>query len=234
MKLAVIQHRLRDGAESDARALADAAAAAGERGAEVIVFPEVSSLQERDGAGQNLLSILLADLPAFCIVPSVDPDVRGFGLVAPLPGPFSAPGGGLGTVGVCVGDACIDEAELAHIAQESPGIVVLSPRSETDLQAEAMLEFAIALSDSLAGVVVVAECSGAEPLSTGHGGSAIVMLGEVVAEALAYDDILLADIPLPVPQPAPREPLPPVPPLLEQRLRHHSGQPAIEHGADVS
>ena len=128
----------------------------------------------------------------------------------------------------------MDRASLGEVASRHPSIVVLSPRSETDLQAEAMLEYAIALSSSLAGLMVVAECSGAEPLETGHGGSAIVVLGDVVAEALADDDILVADVALPLAEPHPREPLPVVPPLLAQRVAHHAGRIAVEHGADVS
>ena len=120
------------------------------------------------------------------------------------------------------------------VAAQTPTLAVLSPRSETDLQAEAMLEFAIELSDSLAGVIVIAECSGAEPLEVGHGGSAIIVLGEVVAEALSDDDVLIAEVPTPFPQPSPREPLPAVPPLLAQRFDLHSGRLSVEHGPDLS
>lgn len=234
MKIAAIQHRVRDSVEADARALAHAAADASARGAEVVVFPDVPSLQDDDGAGHRLLSELVRDVPAFCIVPSIDPLTRGVAVVAALPAPISAPGGGLGVASLLVGDACIDAIEIARVALQSPAFAVLSPRSETDLQAEAMLEFAIALSDSLAGVIVIAECAGAEALEVGHGGSAIIVLGAVVAEALSDDDVLVADVALPFPQPSPREPLPQVPPLLAQRLAHHRGRLPIEHGPDLS
>lgn len=234
MKIAAIQHRVRESADADVHALAAAAAVASQRGAEVIVFPDVSSLQDDDAAGQTLLSELVRDVPAFCIVPSVDPELRSAAMIAEMPAPVSAPGGGLGLVCVLIGDACMDSEELLRVDSASPSLAVLSPRSENDLQAEAMLEFAIALSDSLAGVVVIAECAGAEPLEIGHGGSAIVVLGDVVAEALFDDDVLVAEVLLPFPQPSPREPLPPVPPLLVQRLAHHNGIASNEHGPDVS
>jgi hypothetical protein len=151
-----------------------------------------------------------------------------------LPASFSVSGGQSGVASLIFGDACMDGTEIARVAKQSPSLVVLSPGSETDLQAEAMLEYAIGLSDSLAGVIVIAECSGGEPLEVGHGGSAIIVLGDVVAEALVEDDLLVAEVPQPFPQPSPREPLPPVPPLLEQRVAHHTGHTGIEHGPDVS
>jgi hypothetical protein len=234
MKIAAIQHRVRESAEADARALADAALNASARGADMIVFPEVSSLQHGDAAGQRLLASLIRDIPAFCIVPSVDPASRGVAIAAALPEPVAEVVGGEGVAGLFVGDSCIDAAELVDIARLAPSLAVLSPRSETDLQAESMLEFAIELSDSLAGVVVIAECAGAEPLDVGHGGSAIIVLGDVVAEALFDDDVLVADVASPFPQPSPREPIPAIPPLLAQRFAHHSGDLPVEHGPDLS
>jgi len=234
MKIAAVQHRVRENAEADARTLGAAAAAASQRGAEIIVFPDVPSLQIDAGAGHHLLLSLTRDLPAFCIIPSVDPESRGMAVTAGLPALFSAGGEGLGVACILVGDACIDAAELMRASQSRPALAILCPRSETDLQAEAMLEFAVALSDSLAGLVVIAECAGAEPLESGHGGSAIVLLGEVSAEAFADDDVILAEVPVPIPQPSPREPLPLVPPLLGQRFALHSGRLPRDNGPDLS
>lgn len=234
MKIAAIQHRIRPSAEEDARALAAAARSAATRGAELIVFPVVPSLQDDGAVGRSLLSELVRDVSVFCIIPSVDPATRGIAVVAGLPASFSAPGGQSGVASLIFGDACMDADEITRVARQTPSLAVLSPGSETDLQAEAMLEYAIGLSDSLTGVIVIAECSGGEPLEVGHGGSAIIVLGDVVAEALMDDDLLLAEVPQPFPQPSPREPLPPVPPLLLQRVAHHNGQTAIEHGPDVS
>ena len=234
MRIAAIQHRLRDDADGDASALAQAAVAAVGRGADLIVFPSVPSLHLDSGAGHLLLSELVADVAATCSIPGVDMAAKGAAAVIALPEPFSAPGLSTCMAGILVGDACMDPASVGEVASRRPSLAVLSPRSETDLQAEAMLEYAIALSSSLAGLMVVAECAGAEPLETGHGGSAIVVLGDVVAEALTDDDILVADVALPLPEPQPREPLPAVPPLLAQRVAHHAGRIAVEHGADVS
>jgi hypothetical protein len=234
MKIAAIQHRVRDRAEEDARALAAAAAHASANGAELIILPDVPWLAEGDGSARSLLVGLTGGLDGFCVVPSTDPASRGSAVVAALPERFAQPDGRATVASIVVGDACMDAVELRRAAALSPSLAVLSPRSETDLQAESMLEFGIELSDSLAGVVVIAECSGAEPLDTGHGGSAIIVLGDVVAEALDDDDVLIADIVMPFPQPSPREPVPQVPPLLAQRFAHHRGRGEVEHGPDVS
>ncbi|TPW09022.1 MAG: hypothetical protein FD127_4274, partial [Acidimicrobiaceae bacterium] len=122
-----------------------------------------------------------------------------------------------------------------RVAEDPPDVLVLAPASESDLQAEAAIEVAIGLSISVAGLVIVLDSSGAEPGTPGHGGSAIVLLGEVAAEALLEDDALIAQIPVPVPQPKPRAPLPAVPPLLLQRLAHHRGERvAFDYPADTS
>lgn len=234
MKIAALQHRVRPDAATDANALARAAEVAYERGADVIVFPDVPSLQRDDGRGHRLLVALTGTLPAYCIIPSTDPDGRGASVTAALPGTLSADGASAGTVAMLVGDSCMDAAELTRAAGQNPALAVLSPRAETDLQAESMLEFAVGLSDSLAGLVVVAECAGAEPLDAGHGGSVIVLLGEVCAEALGDDDVILAEVPFPIPQPSPRESIPPVPPLLAQRFALHQGVLPTEHGPDLS
>ena len=234
MKIAAIQHRVRASAEDDARTLAAAAAGAASRGAELIVFPDVRSLRGDDGAGRTILTDLVSDVHAFCIMPLVGLRSSGVAIVADLPWDISASDGGVGAASLIFGDACMDPSEIARVAAESPVFVVLSPSSETELQAEAMLEYAIGLSHSLAGVIVIAECAGAEPLEVGHGGSAIILLGDVMAEALLDDDVLIVDVVLPFPQPSPREALPQVPPLLAQRLAHHRGRVAIEHGPDVS
>jgi len=230
MKIAAIQHRIRDDAAADARALAEAAALAASRGADVIVLPDVPSLRAGSGDGDALLATVVRDVPAVCLTGRCDVASRGSAVTEPL----TVAGDSAGLVSVIAGDSCVAVDVLRAVASDGPSLVVLMPRNETDLQAESMLEFAIALSDSLAGVIVIAECAGAEPLEVGHGASAIIVLGDVVAEALYDDDVLFADIPLPLPQPSPREPLPLVPPLLAQRLAHHNGVAGLEHGPDLS
>lgn len=130
----------------------------------------------------------------------------------------------LGEVVVLRGDAVFDLASLTSLAHGDVDVLVLSPGSESDLQAEAVMEFAIRLSDAVAGLVLIVEDDGADPGAPGHGGSAIVMLGEVLAEAMGGSEVLVADIGLPVPRPMPRDPVPALPTILEQRLAHHEGR----------
>jgi hypothetical protein len=130
----------------------------------------------------------------------------------------------LGRVSLPVGDAAMDPEALERIYAEAPDAIIMAPRSESDLQAEAVLELAIGLSESAAGLVVVTDAAGAEPGEAGHGGSAIIVLGEVLAEAITDDELLVADITVPPSAPQPRERLPEVPTILQQRLAHHEGR----------
>lgn len=140
----------------------------------------------------------------------------------------------LGRVVVLEGDDAIDVDTIRDRTATGCDTLVLCPESESDLQAEAVLELALGLSESVAGLVVVLEDAGAEPGHPGHGGSAIVLLGEVLAEAVSDADVLEADVPEPVPSPVPREPVPGLPPILAQRLAHHRGErPEVGYLADV-
>lgn len=223
MKLAVIQHRLRDSAMSDALALAAAAEIAAGRGAELVVLPEVLALHREGTPERAEFERLMAEVPAACLIPHVGVETAGLAFVATLPG-ADALAAQLGRIALLVGDACADAVEIARLAAETPAMAVLVPRSENELQAEATLELAIALSDSMAGLVLIAECAGGEPGEPGHGGSAIVLLGDVLAEAIAEDDVLIAEVPVPLPQPEPREALPELAPILVQRLARHQGR----------
>ncbi len=141
----------------------------------------------------------------------------------------------LGRVAVLAGDAVMDPEKLRQLSVTPPDVLVLAPGAESEIQAEAVLELALALSFSVAGLVIVSERSGAQPGDPGHGGSAIVLLGEVLAEAMADDDIIYAEIPVPIPPPGPRAPLPAVPLILSQRLAHHRGERlTVEYPADLT
>lgn len=231
MRIAAIQHRFRGSADADVDALVAAAVRASEGGAELVFMPEPLSLYASDSAIAQLHAGL-EGLGATHLVPSVGTGVCGFAATAPEIDGIEA----VGRIALMAGDACITGSELVRILGDAPAIAVLTPRSESDLQAEAALELAIALSESLAGLVVVAECVGAQPGEPGHGGSVIVHLGKVLAEAVDDgDEVLLADVGLPVPQPEPREALPAVPPLLAQRLAHHRGEKLqVDYFADLS
>jgi hypothetical protein len=140
-----------------------------------------------------------------------------------------------GRVVVVAGDAAIDPEQHRRLAADAPDVLVLAPGSESDLQAEAVVELAIRLSVSVAGLVIVVETSGAEPGSPGHGGSVVVLLGEVLAEAVFEEQTLDVDVTLPVPAPEPRAPLPELPTILAQRLAHHRGErPVVGYLADLS
>ena len=236
MKIAVVQHRLRGNARDDAAALARSAVHAAAQGAELVVLPELVSLG--DVVGESTRAELVRALEAIdacCIFPHIGPVGADAVALVELCANTGAPAD-MGRMAVLRGDACLDSAELVSVAGKSPSIAVLMPRSENDLQAEATLGLAISLSDSLAGLVIVAECAGGEQGEAGHGGSAIILLGEVLAEALEDDEIVLADVPLPVPQPAPRDPLPVIVPLLLQRLELHQGRrvEVAEYPSDVT
>jgi hypothetical protein len=233
VKIAVVQHRLRATGMEDAEALLAAAARAGEQGAEFVLVPDTPALRE-DGfpnAARSAFMLGLEQVPGRRLIPQAPPRAAGIAATAPPP-----PGVmGLGRIGVFVGDSCIDRNELERIALEVPSTAVFAPRNESDLQAEAMLELAVGLSDSLAALVMIAETTGAESGEVGHGGSAIVFLGEVLAEAIGSDDdVLVAEIETPVPAPEPREPLPQIPLILEQRLAQHQGRKVpVDYPADL-
>lgn len=146
-----------------------------------------------------------------------------------------APPPAVGSVLALYGDDCCDAGTLASASMTPPDVTVLRPHSENDLQSEAFLELSIALSDSLSGLVIIAECVGAEQGDPGHGGSAVVVLGEVVAEAFADDELIFADVTAPIAPPEPREPLPQIPLLLRQRAAFHAGHKleVPEYPADI-
>lgn len=222
MRIAVIQHRLRATPSDDAAALADAAERAVADGADVVVLPEVPSL-ELDASVAGALAVRLRTLDAYCLQPPHAPRFA-VGENAVSGAEHEGLLGRLGPLAVLVGDECMAPLRLAAVRADALSAVVLSPGSENDLQAESFLEFAIALSDSLTGLVIVAECVGAEQGGPGHGGSAIIVLGEVVAEALGDDDVIVAEVSAPVARPEPPEPMPEIPLLLRQRLAFHAGR----------
>ncbi len=231
MIIAVVQHRLRGSAAEDGVALLSAAQVAAEAGAELVVFPEVPALGGEDNADQAMLYALLGDIAGQRIIPQLGADATGFAGLAEAPEGLEA----LGTMALLVGDACVDLDALAQLAAGEPDLAVLIPRAESELQAEAFLELAIALSDSFAGLVLVAEASGGELGEPGHGGSAIISCGKVLAEAVGDEDVLIATVEVPLVQPSPRDPLPQLPTLLAQREATHRGKrPEVDYLADLT
>jgi hypothetical protein len=231
LRIAVAQHRLRDTAAEDAEALCAAALRAAEQGAELLILPEVFSLQGDEDPARERLFEEVDRLGVSLFWPQLGTDSGGFA------GFFDASEGlgRLGSMALLIGDGCIDISTIRELAFGFPDLGVLVPRSESDLQVEAMLEVAIALSDSFAGLIIVVDVDGAETGYPGHGGSAIVMFGKVIAEAGEGDDLLIADIETPIGAPEPREPLPQMPTILLQRLAHHQGiELEVDYPADLS
>ena len=228
MRIAVIQHVLRASAEEDAVALGNATADACDSGASVVILPAVPLLADMSDGDPvpGLFAAIGEERPDTIIL---NPAVAPPGLnIATLPE--------LGSTALIVGDAAMDYQEILTASGKKPGVAILVPQSENGLQAEAMLELAIGLSQSLAGLVVIAETAGAAPGQAGHGGSAIVNLGEVVAEAMDEEDATLEfEVDSPVPQPEPRGLLPEIPTILSQRLANHEGvKPDAGYPADLN
>lgn len=226
MKIAVIQHALRPAPAQDLEALVIAVVRAVALGAEVAFLPNVSAVH--DGPlGDDLFRRVSEQAPdVTLVVARGESDEHGRLECEPV--------GPLGAACLLVGDDAIDPEALRRCAETEPGLVLLAPGAESELQAQAVLELAVGLSTSLASVVLVAETDGAELGEPGHGGSAIVHLGEVLAEAGAGDDLLLADVLTPLGPPEAPQALPGIPPLLEQRLGAHRGhKPDVPYPADL-
>ena len=236
MRIAAIDLTRRESIDADFVALGDASARACAAGAEVVVVPAPVWFAQAGVSQPDAL----ARLQAAC------PDVLFIG--APAENADSAPEPGdrragvkfertpLGMTASLSGDECLDEGIAQDIAVAAPDALVLRPASESELQAEAMIERALAFSESVAGLVIVAEANGAPVGEPGHGGSAIAVLGELVAEAVGDEDVLVADLSvLPVPPPEPREPLPVLPPILAQRRAYHRGERVqVSYPAELS
>lgn len=227
--LAVVQPELIGDSVHDAAAVLEACREAVTHGVDLGVLPEVASVSH-DGERAALIEALNA-LPGVWLLPRFECDALGMASVVQAPAELE----GLATMALMVGDACFDEQHLERLASADPDIAILMPRSESELQAEAALEVALALSDSLAGVVVVSEPYGAELGVPGHGGSAIIRLGEIVREASDGPDMLVATVDTPIARPEPKEPLPAIPPILSQRAATHRGvRPSVDYPADLS
>lgn len=222
MRIAVVQHVPRPAPAQDLEALVAATTRAAAGGATWVVLPVVPAL-DQGPLHEELWCRLEGDVPGVgALVASADEGANG--------GDEEAPG----LTVTLAGDHCYSPASLEAAHASAPGVLVLAPGAESELQAEATLELALELSTSVASVVIVVETDGAEPGEPGHGGSAIVHLGEVVAEALSGDDILFADIEAPVGPPEAPSPLPGIPLLLAQRVAAHGGHKLeVDYPADL-
>lgn len=232
MRIAVVQHVIAPGPVEDALALAAAARDAAAAGAQVTVFP--ASIPNDHAPAREVFEAEVSGLPGVRVMPRVAGGA--LAQVDRLTLKVPASDGLTLDVALVHGDACMDADTLAGVARMQPHVLVLTPGSESELQAEAALELAIALSESVAPLVLIADAAGAGTGDPGHGGSAIVLLGAVLAEADTEGAaVLLVDVPEPLLPPDPPEPLPHVPAMLAQRLAHHQGRrPEPGYPADLS
>ena len=223
MRFAVVQHSLRPAPARDLEALVFASVGAAVRGAETVFLPDVAALYEGPLCDE-ILRRIGEEAPELAVVVT-HPDS---GLFAGDMQPF-------GRAVLLRGDDCIDPEALVRAVAGRPGLAVLAPHSESELQAQAVLELAVGLSTSLASVIVIVEADGAEMGKPGHGGSAIVHLGQVIGEAMSGNDVLIADVETPLGSPEAPQSLPAVPPVLLQRVAAHQGRKVdVGYPADLA
>ncbi len=228
MRIAVLHHRCRGDAAADVAALTEAARSACEQDAEVIVCPRPPSLA---GMPLDEREVLLAGIDgcaegaALLVSFAADDDSTGRIVETPL-----------GTTALASGDACLRPETASRIKEARADSVVWRPGAESELQAEAILEYALECAPALAGLVVLAECSGTVVHPAHDGTSAIIHLGELVAESASADDeVLMVDVEVPLPAPEPDLALPEPPPMLVQRIAAHEGRkPPVDYPADLS
>ncbi len=228
MRIAVVHHRTRGDKLADLDALTAAARTACEAGAGAVVFPFVpalSGLPDDERAG--LLERIEGCAEGVAVYISFDDAREGGPRVVQTP---------LGRTGLLGGDACLRTDALERLLGEGLDTMIWRPRAESMLQAEAILEFALGCAPSVAGVLLLAECTG----GTGHDGcqgtSVIIHAGEIMSEAGGEDDeIIYADLDVPQRAPEPSLGLPVLPLILQQRLAVHEGRRlGVEYPADLS
>jgi hypothetical protein len=227
MKIAVVQHELRAHVRMDLAALLSLAEAAADEGAAVIVTPCVPGLETNDHLVSAFSSNVGAHAPGATVlcpcIRACDP--------AP-PEPMVTP---LGSTLVLVRDECIDADAYRLLGDASIDALVWQFESESELQAEALLEYALDVSLVHTPLVLVASTVGSSRGISRYGGSAIVRLGEIVAEAEGGEDLVVADIEVgvDVPEGSPERPDPS--PILLQRLAVHRGEkPTVEWPSDTT
>lgn len=212
----------------DLAALLSLAEAASDEGAGVVVCPRLPGLANDTRMYQAFIENMRNHAPGSLVVmPSVS------GSRSESAQPFLTP---LGRTMALLGDECIEEPTLSKASAEGVHAMVWQPEAESPLQAEAFLELALDASLSLAGLVLVSALSGRGRGAVGFGGSAIVQLGEILAEAGEGEAVVSAQLEVPVALPDRPGPRPVLPPILAQRLAHHRGicPPAVDYPADLS
>ncbi len=228
MRIAVIQHEMRSHVRMDLAALVAAAQGAAEEGARVIACPCVTGLQGSEHVAKAFSENLSEHvLDATVIAPCVS-RVGGR-----TPDAFASP---LGATVALIGDECIDPEVRTRVLAEDPQAMVWQFEPESELQSQALLEYALDVSRHDCGLILVTSTSGRVGVTDSAGGGAIVHAGEILAEAVEETDVIFAEVDVPTepPEPAPgREPS--LSPILVQRLNVHAGRKTpTDYPADLS
>lgn len=227
MRIAVVQHRIRTHERMDLAAMLALSERASDEDAQVIVYPCVPGLD----AGTTLI-------PAFAR--NVEERAPGTTMISPCAashrtGPPEAVPTALGRTVVLAGDDCIDPDLFSLIREMGCEALVWQFDAEDALQAEACLELALEATLTLAPLVVVASVLGIARGVDARGTSAIVHLGEILAEGGPGEDLLVADIPARSTAPGLGKRLPELAPILQQRLAaHHGAKVATAYPSDLS
>jgi predicted amidohydrolase len=213
LKAAVIQHRFRANERMDLAALLASAQRASDEGAGVVVCPCIPGLRQNTRVFQAFIENMRAYAPGSLLVSTC----IAFACEEDGPRLSATP---FGRTLVLAGDECVDPALYGTIAGLAPEAMVWQFDPASALEAEALLETALDTSLVLAGLVVITSTVGG---ARGFGGTAVVHLGEIVAEAGEGDDTITAELHVPVALPGRRGPLPVLPPILAQRLAVNAG-----------
>jgi predicted amidohydrolase len=203
VKIALVQHRIRNHERMDLAALLSMSEQAEDEGADVIVYPCVPGI----GYASQLMTAFVA--------PCAARDLGGRLHPAPTR---------LGSTLVLAGDDCIDASLYPEVESLGLEALVWQMATESPAQAEALLELALDASLSQAGLVLTACLYGEARDISSSGGSAIVHLGEILAEAGEGEDLLLADVHIPVLLPERRGRRAVPAPVLQQRFAAHHGK----------
>lgn len=222
MRIATVQHLLRAHERMDLAALLSLCQEASEEGAALIVCPHVPGLVHSEQMSRAFNENVRAYAPGSAVITPFASASKS----DPLAVSHSAAGRAL----VLGGDECLDPELYPTIEILAPGMLVWQVETESTLQAEALLELALDASQSQSGLIVIATPVGNARGTESCGGSAIVHLGEIVAEAGSGEEIIYADVVVPVMLPEKRRMRAVPAPVLQQRLAVHRGKrPRLDH-----
>ena len=186
---------------------------AAEQGVQVLVFPRVPGL----GGDRSLLDAFFRNVEERAPgLAWVRPAARN-----PLDERMEPKATALGRTIALDGDDCIDPDLFPAIQESVCDSLVWRFNAEDPLQAEAALELALDASLHLAPLVVIASVTGNSRGVHSAGISAIVHLGEILAEGGSGEELLVADVPNPGGFPEQPRTLPAPAPVLVQRLAVH-------------